>query len=286
MNQRGFTDQEYKKIKQTIQQGDFSIINNELIEKVARYKFYYCLWSANRRVRMREDYKDFQYLLGEYTEGFDYMKEHKEGLYKKLLTITENYLLNGMNVNFAPQIHREREHYSWDAIDILPAKEHLKIDTKKSKETIVRWHFTIKKSTSNTDSKPLTIETIKKVAEGKRFSSITKSNKYIQNECGIKPSKIKKLIDTGETIVTEKGSFDIFKAENKEQVTQIKLGRFNEMFYKQYPQVNEILNRFKAIISTPKGKIHWNYGLKNQKKHNGYKLKKDGYEGLKIKWSY
>jgi hypothetical protein len=285
MNQRGYTDQEYKKIKQTIKQGDLSIINDELVERVARYKFYYCLWNADKRVSTREDYKDFKYCLGVYTQGFDYMKEHKKELYEKLLIITENYLLNGMNGNFAPQIHREREYYSWDAIDILPAKEHLKIDTKKSKETIVRWHFTVKKSTTNIDSKPLTIQVIKKVAEGKRFSSITKSNEYIQNECGIKPSKIKKLIDTGETIVTEKGSFDIFKAENKEQITQIKLGWFREKFIIQFPQVNEALNRLKALVSTPKGKNSLKLLLEKSKvQHKRYKLKKDCYNGLKLRW--
>ncbi|MET3320544.1 UNVERIFIED_ORG: hypothetical protein ABIC97_003644 [Peribacillus simplex] len=283
MNQRGYTDKEYKKIKQTIQQGDLSIINDELVERIARYKFYYCLWNADKRVSVREDYRDIKYCLGVYTQGFDYMKEHKKELYGKLLAITKIYLIKGMDMIFAPQIHREREHYSWEDIDILPAKEHMKIDTKKSKETIVRWHFTFEKSTTKTDSKPLTIEIIKKVAEGKRFPSITQANEYIHNECGIKPSKINKLIDTAETIVTEKGNFDIFKAENKEQVTQIKLSQFHEMFNKQYPQLDGTFKRFKALVSKPEGKKSFKLWLKKSKvKHKGYKLKKDGYVGLKI----
>jgi len=207
MNQKGYRDQEYKEIKKTIQQqGNFSIINNELIEKVARYKFYYCLWNANNRVRIREEYKNCQYLLGEYTKGFDYIKVHKELLYEKLLKIIENYLLNYMNENFAPQIHREMEHYSWDTIDILTAKEHKEIDTKNSKATIVRGQLTNNKLIQKNESKSLTVELLKKIAGGKQFPSKKKANEYIQNEYGIKGS-IDKFIDTAETINTDKGSF-------------------------------------------------------------------------------
>jgi len=250
---QGLTSVEYENVKRTIQQGDLSIVTDELIENIARFKFYKSLWNADDRVNNRESYKDIQYLLGEYTKGFDYMKVHKKELHEKLLTITKNYIYNNLNRDFAPQIHRELRDYSWDTIDILPEKEHKEIDTKNSKATIVRGHFTNNELIPKSKAKPLTKEELKKIAGGKQFSSITKAKEYIKSGYGFK-GNIDKVIDTAEKIKTKVGSFEVFKVENKEIVRCIKLAKVNEMISIKFPRVNETMNSIKSLISTTEGK--------------------------------
>jgi len=127
---------------------------------------------------------------------------------------------------------------------------------------------------------------IKEMAEGKQFPSITKAIEYIENEYGISESKIKKFIDTGEIIETEKGSFEFLRAESKERVTQLKMEQYYKWFTENFPEAQEIMKQFVEIVRTLEGYKRFKLAMKiSEIKRKGYKLKKEGYEGLKIRWS-
>mgnify|MGYP001375684187 CR=1 FL=1 len=259
-------------------------ITEQLVFEVARYKLYYMLSNAYNRTKTREEYKDVEYRLGEFRDGIDNLKKHRSELYDKYLKMIRTYLEKEMDGDYAPTIHRTKQHYEWKTIDILTAKEHKEIDN--SKTTIIRNQVMIGKSKGKGKSKPLTMKIIRQMAEGKQFPSITKAIEYIEKEYGISENKIKKFIDTGEIIETEKGSFEVLRAESKDKVTQLKMEQFRNWFMENFPESKEIMKQFVEIVSTPEGLKRFKLALKlSEIKRKGYKLKKDGYKGLKIRWS-
>lgn len=278
----------FKELSKKIKAGEIKI-TDELVIKIARYKFYYMLNNAkNVRVKRRNDYKEVQYKLGAFSKGFDNLKKYRPDLFEKLLQIVRTYLENGMNNDLSPTIHRLKQHYEWATIDILTAKEHKEVDS--SKPTIIRNQLILRKSESKgkgkPKTKPLTMKIIRQMAEGKQFPSITKAIEYIENEYGISESKIKKFIDTGEIIETEKGSFEILRAESKERVTQLKMEQRHKWFKENFPEAQEVMKQFVEIVRTPEGLKRFKLALKLSKiRRKGYKLKKEGYERLKIRWS-
>lgn len=261
-------------------------VDEQLILEVAGYKLYYMLNNAYNRTKRRSEYKYVKYKLGAYRDGMTNLKRYRPDLYDKFLKMINTYLEHGMNGDYAPTIHRTQQHYEWETIDILTVKEHKDLDN--AKPTIVRSHFVLEKSVpGGALIESLTLELIKEVAKGKQFPSITKAIEYLQNEYGVKPSKAKNLVDTAETLKIEKGSFEILKVESIEQVRKIKVEKFQEMFVEKFPRLHETINAFKETISTPTGQKAFSLSLKLSKlKHIGYKLKKDGYENLKVKLSF
>lgn len=225
--------------------GNFEI-TERLILEVARYKLYYMLNNAYNRSKKRKEYKDVKYKLGAYRDGMENLKKHRPDLYRKYLEIIKTYLENRLKGDFSPTIHRTQLHYEWQTIDILTAREHRELDNAKS--TIIRNHFVQKKLGEEVESKPLTIEVIKQAAEGIEFPSIIKAIKYVESEYGMSISDIKKIIDTGETIETEKGCFEILKAQSVEEVRKIKMDKFNQLIIKKFPGLPIFLEELESIV--------------------------------------
>lgn len=124
---------EWEALKQEKQE-----INDELIFALAKHKTYYMLSNADQRTRKRDDYKDVQYKLGAYKEGLNNMQRFRPDLYDKLCDeILPKYIENDFNQDFAPTIHRKKQDYEWETIDILPAKEHKVMDNAKMQGAMI-----------------------------------------------------------------------------------------------------------------------------------------------------
>jgi hypothetical protein len=283
--ERTMTNHEYKEVKALRQKQQE--VSNQIIFGVAEFKIYSMLSNAEYRTKKRNEYKNVQYKLGEYKNGLGNMRKNRPDLYEKFWDMVGEFIEREFDSSYAPTIHRTDQHYEWETIDILTAKEHKDLDN--AKPTIIRGQFVLgKKLSSKSKRKPLTLGTIRKVSEGKRFPSITKAVEYIENEFGITGSTVNRFIDTGNSIKTEKGSFEVLKIESKDKITEMKMKGFYEEQVKKFPQLPELMEKFRQYIErlqTPEGKrIHKLMMNLSKIKQKGCKLKKEGYAGLKIKW--
>lgn len=234
--ERKMTNAEYKEVKVAVKALKQKVINDELILRVAEYKIYYMLSNAEYRTKTRNEYKGVEYKLGEYKNGLKSMRKYRPDLYGRYWIMIRDFIEHEFDFSFAPTIHRTNKHYEWETIDILTAKEHKDLDN--AKQVIIRNQVKIGKSRKSTESKGklLTMEDIKKSVEGNRYPSITKAIEYLQNEYGLKSSEVRRVIDTGEIIQTEKGNFEILKAESKEKVSKLKSNRNREIRFKRFPE--------------------------------------------------
>jgi hypothetical protein len=127
----------FKELSKKIKAGEIKI-TDELVIEIAKYKFYYMLNNAkNVRVKRRDDYKEVQYKLGAFSKGFDNLKKYRPDLFEKLLQIVRTYLENRMNDDLAPTIHRLKQHYEWEHIDIIPKWKHDEEDSAKMQGVLI-----------------------------------------------------------------------------------------------------------------------------------------------------
>ncbi|WP_128712861.1 hypothetical protein [Anoxybacillus gonensis] len=240
---------EYMMLREKIENNEITIndIDNETILEIARYKLYYMFLNAYHRTQKRKEYEGVEYRLGAYSEALENLKKHRPDLHRKYLYIIRTYIKNQMNPMFAPSIHRTKKHYDWEHIDIVTVREHMKIDTYVS--VIVRNETG--KMTGKTKRKRgrrLTMKDIKKMVKGKKFESITAAIEYLKNTYGVSENSIRKYIDSGETIDTENGRFEIVREQNVEKVDDETRRRRHEMFLQRYPQFHEIGQKFIELI--------------------------------------
>ena len=257
----------FKELSKKIKAGEIKI-TDELVIEIAKYKFYYMLNNAkNVRVKRRNDYKEVQYKLGAFSKGFDNLKKYRPDLFEKLLQIVRTYLENRMNDDLAPTIHRLKQHYEWEHIDIITAQEHMKIDT--YVPVIVRNEMRMMAEKPK-KAKRLTMRDIRKMAQGKKFETTTAAIEYAKSTYGVSENSIKKYIDSGEMIVTESGRFEIVREQNIEKVDDEMRRRRHEMFLQRYPQFHEIGQKFIELIrNTDEKKLRFilKWSMIQRKKH-------------------
>ena len=233
---------EYFTIRDKIKNNEITIdgIDNETIVEIARYKLYYMLLNAYHRTQNRSEYAEVEYRLGAYRDALENLKKYRSDLHRKYLHIIRAYIKNKMNPMLAPTIHRLKQHYDWKDIDIITAQEHMKIDTYVS--VIVRNEMRMIAEKPK-KAKRLTMRDIRKIVQSKKFESITATIEYAKSTYGVSENSIRKYIDSGETISTESGRFEIVREQNIEKVREKKTNQIK--FPKEY---QDIARKFVEMI--------------------------------------
>lgn len=230
-------------------------IDHKTILEIAQYKLYYMFKNAYHRTQNRPEYAGVEYRLGAYRDALENLKKYRPDLHRKYLHIIRAYIKDKMNPMLAPTIHRLKQHYELEHIDILTMREHMKIDT--YVPVIVRNEMRMMTEKPK-KAKRLTMRDIRKMVEGKKFESITAAIEYAKSTYGVSENSIRKYIDNGETIDTENGHFEIVREQNIEKVREKKMKQFHETFFQNFPEHRDTMKKFvELILNTDEKKLRF-----------------------------
>lgn len=284
---RTMTNEEYQYLKRNIGRTE---ITDTLVERLWDFKWYgLCNNAKNVRTENKSGvhpkYINIKYYLGDLKDVSKNIRLYDMKLHQRGLEITRIYLENKMNNDYSPTLHRlnNNSHYEYGKLDILPKREHIELD--KGNVTIVKEFVRHSISKEPKEIQPLTTELLKTLINIKKFSTTEKSICYLKGKYDMTYKQIKRLLDNGEFNNTEKGKFELLREESENKIFKIKLEETNRKIKLKLPDLDEVVEQMKALLD----KGEWSNDM-IFKRLCGYKfrhrLKKDGYETLKVRWSY